>query len=89
MVPTVITHCISPAPEDYDAISAELTFSASTTRICRNVSSVEDTIPESDEDFILSLTTTDGDVILTPDEAIVTIMDNDDSKLLVFYSPYS
>ena len=48
------------------------------------MSSVNDTFPESDEDFILSLTTTDGGINLTPDEASVTIMDDDDSRLHVF-----
>ena len=46
-------------------------------RICRNVSSVEDDILEEDEDFTLTLTTTDGSVNLNPDEANVTIIDDD------------
>ena len=50
------------------------------TRICRNVSSVEDDILEEDEDFTLTLTTTDGSVDLNPDEANVTII-NDDRTL--------
>ena len=67
----------SPAPGDYDAITEVLIFSASVTRICRNVSSVEDDILEEDEDFTLTLTTTDGSVNLNPDEANVTIIDDD------------
>ena len=47
------------------------------TRICRNVSSVDDDILEEDEDFTLILTTTDGSVNLNPDEAVVTIIDDD------------
>ena len=50
-------------------------------RICRNVSSVEDDILEEDEDFTLTLTTTDGSVDLNPDEASVTII-NDDRTLI-------
>ena len=46
-------------------------------RICRNVSSVEDDILEEDEDFTLTLTTTDGSVDLNPDEANVIIIDDD------------
>ena len=42
--------------------------------------SEEDTILEDDEDFTLTLTTTDGSVNLAPDEATVTIID-DDRKL--------
>ena len=67
----------SPAPGDYDAVAEVLTFSASVTRICRNVSSVEDDILEEDEDFTLTLTTTDGSVDLSPDEANVIIIDDD------------
>ena len=46
-------------------------------RICRNVSSAEDDILEEDEDFTLTLTTTDGSVNLSPDEATVTIINDD------------
>ena len=46
-------------------------------RICRNASSVEDDILEEDEEFTLTLTTTDGSVDLNPDEANVTIIDDD------------
>ena len=67
----------SPAPGDYDAITEVLIFSASVNRICRNVSSVDDDILEEDEDFTLILNTTDGSVNLNPDEASVTITDDD------------
>ena len=45
------------------------------------MSSVEDDILEEDEDFTLTLTTTDGSVDLNPDEARVIITD-DDRKLV-------
>ena len=67
----------SSAPGDYDAVLEVLIFSASVNRICRNVSSVEDDILEEDEDFTLTLNTTDSSVNLNPDEAIVTISDDD------------
>ena len=67
----------SPAPGDYDAAVEILIFSASVNRICINVSSVQDDILEEDEDFTLTLTTTDGSVDLNPDEATVTIIDDD------------
>ena len=66
-----------PAPGDYVAVTEDLTFSASDTRICRNVTSEDDTILEEDEDFTLTLTTTDGSVTLTPDVVTVTLLDND------------
>ena len=67
------------APGDYTAISEDLTFSASETRICRDVISADDDILEEDEDLLLTLTTTDDTVTLRPSEATVTIL-NDDSR---------
>ena len=67
------------APGDYTAIVEDLTFSASETRICRNVISADDDILEDDEDLLLTLTTNDDTVILRPSEATVTIL-NDDSR---------
>ena len=67
------------APGDYTAISEDLTFSASETRICRDVISADDDILEEDEDLLLTLTTTDDTVTLRPNEATVTIL-NDDSR---------
>ena len=58
----------------------DLTFSADVDRVCRNVTTQDDTILEDDEEFTLTLTTTDGSVNLVPDLATVTIVDND-SKL--------
>ena len=69
-----------PGPGDYVPVIEDLTFSASVPRICRNVTTVEDTISENDEDFTLTLTTADGSVNLNLDKAAVTIT-NDDCKL--------
>ena len=41
------------------------------------MSSVDDDILEEDETFTLTLNTTDGSVNLNPDEASVTITDDD------------
>ena len=84
------------APGDYTAIAEDLTFSASETRICRNVISADDDILENDEDLLLTLTTSDGTVTLRPSEATVTIL-NDDSRWnlmpnghrLLFYRNFS
>ena len=73
----------SPAPGDYDAVAEVLTFSTSVNRVCRNVSSVEDDIFEEDEDFTLTLTTADGSVDLNPDEANVTIIDDDRTLIVI------
>ena len=74
---------LSPAPGDYDAVEEFLTFSASVNQICRNVSSVEDNILEEDEDFTLTLTTTDGSIDLNPDEARVIIIDDDRTLIAI------
>ena len=71
---------IDVAPGDYAAIAEDLTFSASETRICRNVISAEDDILEDDEGLLLTLATSDVTVILRRSEATVTIL-NDDSRL--------
>ena len=84
------------APGDYTAIAEDLTFSASETRICRNVISADDDILEDDEDLLLTLTTSDGAVFLEPSTATVTIL-NDDSRWnlmsnvyeLLFYRDFS
>ena len=70
----------SPVPGDYISVAEDLTFSANVDRVCRNVTTKGDTILEDDEEFTLTLTTTDGGVNLAPDRATVTIIDND-SKL--------
>ena len=46
------------------------------------MSSVDDDILEEDEDFTLTLNTTDGSVNLNPDEAVVTIIDDDRTLIL-------
>ena len=70
----------SPAPGDYISVAEDLTFSADVDRVCRNVTTEDDTILEDDEEFTLTLTTTDGSVNLAPDQATVAIIGND-SKL--------
>ena len=74
------------APGDYVPVIEDLTFSASVPRICRNVTTVEDTALEDAEDFTLTLTTTDSNVTLFPQEARLSIIDDDCKlKLHVLY----
>ena len=84
------------APDDYTAISEDLTFSATEMRICRDVTSVEDDILEDDEDLILTLSTDDPSIVLGPSEATVTILDDDsrssamlNCQNLYFYTDFS
>ena len=71
------TLCISSAGTDYTAIVDDLTFSAAVNQVCRNVSTTDDGKDEPNEQFELNLATTDGNVILNPDVATVTITDAD------------
>ena len=81
--------------DDYTAISENLTFSETETRICSYVISVEDDTLEEDEEFTLILSTDDPSIVLGPSEATVTILDNDsrlsmmlDYQNLCFYMDF-
>ena len=63
------------APVDYNAISVELTFDESNSRRCVAFIAFEDDVVDPDETFTVTLTSGD-DVNLTPDTAIVTIVDD-------------
>ena len=74
------------APSDYDALTGFLLgpFSNSVRQLSFNVSIVNDTIPEDDEDFTVRLTLLPADqarlrnrVTVRPDLATVTILDDD------------
>ena len=84
------------APDDYTAISEDLTFSATEIRICRDVTSVEDDILENNEELMLTLSTDDLSIVLGPSEAAVTILDDDsrssamlNCQNLCFYTYFS
>ena len=46
-------------------------------RACFNVTTLDDDILEAEEDFNLNLNSTDENVVLDPEMAVVTISDND------------
>ena len=60
---------------DYTFSSESLTFDESTTIQCVQITINPDNILEEDEIFIVSLTTPDDDVTLSPDDSEVTITD--------------
>ncbi len=66
---------------DYTAVSSDLVFSETVSRVCRNVSTEEDDILEGDEEFLLDLTTSDPSVQLNPNVATVTITDDGESTV--------
>ena len=65
------------APDDYESVLEELTFSAGLERQCVDVTIQDDDIAEGLEDFTAGLNTSVDRVILDPDVATVNIADND------------
>ena len=59
-------------------ISLKVVLSATVTRWYRQISIVNDELFEDDESFSVSLETDDSAVILSPDTAVVTIVDEDE-----------
>ena len=69
------------APVDYEETITDFTFGPGIDRLCVDVPIVNDDILEGNEQFFGTLTTTDPDVLVNPDEATVTIIeDPNDSK---------
>ena len=64
---------------DFTSVTAQLTFQPSQANVpqCEDVPIQQDTILETNESFTLELSTTDLDVILAPQIATVSILDND------------
>ena len=53
------------------------TFSKDNTRVCYDVDILDDDISEPAKKFLLMLTTGDPQINLSPDTAVITIIDND------------
>ena len=69
---------------DFTLVTATLTFQPSQADVpqCEDIPIQQDTILETNESFRVELSTTDLNVILAPQNATVTIMD-DDSMCIV------
>ena len=70
------------SPLDYGALDKILTFPTCDTRVCTDVTIVDDDIAEFTENFFVSLLRTDqldSRITLSPTEAEVEILDNDGS----------
>ena len=61
------------APSDYMALTQEQTFNSGTPRVCVNITLVRDGSNEDSETFSVSLTSTDGAVVLGRNVTTVTI----------------
>ena len=69
-----------PAPGDYTSVTQLLTFTPSTTQLSVSIPIIDDNVVESTEAFISQLTgliPSDAAVILSPNEAVIQIIDND------------
>ena len=62
------------APGDYNSVMTTLTFDENTERNCVDFTGFEDDVVDPNENFTVVLTGGD-DVILMPDTAVVTIVD--------------
>ena len=65
------------ADNDFTSTTIELEFQPMSTRVCGNISILEDSRLENSETFSVEVNTTDQAVVLNPMMAIVSIADND------------
>ena len=75
-------------PEDYEAVSFDLTFDSERDRGCALIRLQDDDMLENTEEFQLSLVTDEEPVILEPDRAVVSILDTDGMKTYISYVFY-
>ena len=73
--------CCILAPGDYTAVTVVLTFTPMESRVCYNVSVGNDVVYEGPEDFELVLRSNDNLINLSPDIALITILDDDGNNL--------
>lgn len=62
---------------DYTATTAELTFDPDNSRACVSIGLVDDSLLELTEEFQVSLSTDEEQVIVSPERAVVSIIDTD------------
>ncbi len=66
------------APMDFIALSVSILIASSPARICRNVTIVDDSVVENQQEvFLLTLNTTDVRIVFDRATASVVIQDND------------
>ena len=64
-------------PLDYPAITTELTFDPDNSRACVSIGLVDDSLLELTEEFQVSLSTDEEQIIVSPERAVVSIIDTD------------
>ncbi len=65
------------APDDYTAMTVQLTFDALNNRSCTSIPVIDDPDFEDPENFTVVISTPDPDVTTTPDTSTVVIGDDD------------
>ncbi len=73
---------ISAGNKDYQLMTAQLRFSPSQEHQCLNITILDDTILESEEDFQVSLMTVMERVTLDPDTTTITVADDDGKQII-------
>ena len=73
-------------PDDYEAIDTELMFGFDIERQCVSISLVSDGVLEDTEEVQISLTSEETAVVLDPEKAVISILDNDGKKRTVHFS---
>ena len=77
---TILTSQLPPtAPSDYTTTELTLTFNSSITTVTIPISIIDDDILETNETFLLRLSSEDPTLGVAPSDAMITIID-DDSK---------
>ena len=78
--------CLLTDPDDYEAVNAKLTFNSTRSRACVTVVIEDDDLLENTEEFQLSLTSDEDQVILDPDSTVVSITDTDGMSAVMYIS---
>ena len=69
--------CYCTDPLDYAAVTTGLTFDLERSRECVSIMLTDDNLLEPTEEFEVSLTTEEEQVIVNPERAVVSILDTD------------
>ena len=72
------------AGSDYSSISTTLTFTSNAPEQCAYINTLEDSILENPENFLVHLATSDEDVKLQYNYSTITILDNDGMNVQEF-----
>ena len=75
-----MSYIFSAANIDYFPLNITLEFNETTSELCSDIITIEDTLYENDETLSVMLTTDDTAVTLMPSQLVVTCVDDDEGK---------